>query len=436
MGSRPAVTRSTGPDPGRAHWDPEIQALPRDALLALQLERLNRQAARSFDVPVPFFRRKLEAAGVGRDGLASLDDLQRVPLTVKQELRDSEAEHPPFGDYRGAPATDCVRLATTTGTSGRPTILLWTRKDLEIDYEANARNQWRAGVRPGDRIYVTAHPGYLNGGEALVRGAMEYFGLLTISVGPPDDEREMRKAIELFQMVKPTQYRFFPGAWKKYYELAKQMGLDPEADLGMAASEPDPRAQYRSASAGADAFPYLGTACAEDRGAHMCDDLIIVESVDPATGSRVPAGSRGHLVVTTLERDNFVIRYDLEDVVHIEDDQCACGETSARVFWHGRAKDVVRVGERQLLPIDVELAMLEFSALMGPATFFQLVRKRSQPQPALIVRIEPERDDAVDGAKVRERIASALGVPVEIEWIARGGTPRASYKSDYVVDEG
>lgn len=426
----------TEPDPGRSFWNPEMQTLSREALRALQLERLNRQIARAFDVPVPFFREKLTAAGVTHDGLASLDELEKIPLTVKQELRDSEAEFPPFGSYRGADVRQCIRMATTTGTTGRPTILLWTRRDLDIDHEANARNQWRIGGRPGDRIYVTAHPGYLNGGEPLVRGAMEHFGWLTISVGPPEDEAEMRKAIELFQLVKPTQYRFFPAAWKKYYELALKMGLDPEKDLGLVASEPDPRAQYRAASAGADAFPYLGSACAQDRGAHACDDLVITECVDGATGRPVPMGERGHLVVTTLERDNFMIRYDLEDVIHIEDDLCACGETSARVFWHGRAKDVVRVAERQLLPHDVELAMVEFSAAMGPGTVYQLVRRKAQPQNALVIRIEPERDDAVDRVKVQERMTAELGVPVEVEWVARGTTPRASYKSEYVIDEG
>ncbi len=423
-------------DPASPFWDREIQTLPRERLAALQLERLNRQIGRAYDRPIPFWKRKLEQAGVGPDGLGSLGEFARIPLTVKQELRESETQNPPFGDYRGAPINECIRMATTTGTSGRPTILLWTRKDLDIDYEANARNQWRTGARPGDRIYVTAHPGYLNGGEPLVRGAMEHFGWLVISVGPPENEEEMRRSIELFRVVRPNQYRFFPAAWKKYYELAKQMGLDPEADLGLTASEPDPRAQYRAASAGADAFPYLGSACAEDRGPHVCEDLVIVESVDPSTGRSVPAGERAHLVVTTLERDNFMLRYDLEDVIHIEDDPCACGETSARAFWHGRAKDVVAVGDRRLLPIDVELAMVGFNAMLGPGTVYQLVRRRAQPQGALVIRLEPERDDAVDRAVVRERIASELGVPVEVEWMPQGTLARASYKSEYVVDEG
>lgn len=425
----------TGRDHSSPYWDAEMQTLPRERLAALQLERLNRQIARAFDRPIPFWKRKLEQGGVEREGLASLDEFARIPPTVKQELRDSEAADPPFGDYRGAATNECIRMATTTGTTGRPTILLWTRKDLDIDYEANARNQWRTGARPGDRIYVTAHPGYLNGGEPLVRGAMEHFGWLVVSVGPPENEAEMRKAIELFRLIKPQQYRFFPAAWKKYYELAKEMGLDPEADLGLTASEPDPRAQYRAASAGADAFPYLGSACAEDRGSHVCEDLVIVESVDPSTGRSVAPGERGHLVVTTLERDNFMLRYDLEDVIHMEDDPCTCGETSARVYWHGRAKDVVRVGDRQLLPIDVELAMVEFNALLGPGTVYQLVRRSAQPQASLIVRLEPERDDGVDRTKVQERTAEVLGVPVEIEWLARGTVARASYKTEYVVDE-
>ena len=424
----------TEASPDRQYWNPETQTLPRSKLRALQLERLQRQIRRSFETPVPFFKRKLESGGVGPDGLSSLDDLHRIPLTVKQEFRESEDANPPYGDYRGVPPERCVRLATTTGTTGRPTILLWTRKDIDIDHEANARNQWRLGHRPGDRIYVTAHPGYLNAGEPLVRGAMESFGFLTISVGPPVDEAEMRRNIELFRLVKPTYYGLFGPAWRKYYELAREMGLDPEKDLGLAAFEPDPRAQYRFASAGADAFPYLGSACSHERGPHACEDLVIIESVDPATGRPVAAGTRGHLVVTTLERDNFVLRYDLEDIVHIEDDACPCGETSARVFWHGRAKDVVRVGDRQFLPIDVELALLEFAPVMGPATVFQLVRK-GESQDALIVRLEPEREDAADPKKVHDALAVALGVAVEIEWLARGTTARASYKATWVIDE-
>lgn len=413
-------------------WNAAVQTAPRDELRGLQLERVQRQIKRAHEVPVPLFKRKLEAAGVGPAGVTSLDELDSIPLTVKQELRDAEAAHPPFGDYRGAPLADCVRLATTTGTSGRPTILLWTKRDLEIEYEAYCRNQRRGGLKPGDTVVVTAHPGYLNGGEPMVRGAMEHFGALCVSVGPPTDEAEIRKAIEIFQLVKPTRYALMGPARLKFYEVAKEMGLDPEEDLGLTPAPVNPAAQYLSASAGMDAFAYLGSACSAERGAHVAEDLAIVQIVDPATGRSLPDGERGHLVLTTLERDNFVVRYDLEDIAHLETDPCACGETTARLFWHGRDKDVVRVADKTLLPIDVELPLQAFDELKQPALIFQLARRASQPQAQLEIRVEAEGD--IDRDKISVSLAQSVGVPAVIEWLPLGGIPRTTYKPAYIVD--
>mgnify|MGYP000605878747 CR=1 FL=1 len=120
----------------RAYFDPEIQTMPLERVHELQAERLGRQLDRVWNTPVPFFRRKLESAGLRRDDLVGLDALRLIPATLKDELRQSEAEHPPFGDYRGAPIDKCVRLGASTGTSGEPTLILWTRKDLDVDYQA------------------------------------------------------------------------------------------------------------------------------------------------------------------------------------------------------------------------------------------------------------------------------------------------------------
>src|SRR6266567_3509373 len=129
-------------------YRPQIQALPREEIRALQESRLRDLIRRVFDQPVPFFRRKLESAGIGPDDVKTLDDLVAVPRTTKQELRDSEAESPPLGDYRGAPLERCVRLSTSTGTTGRPTIIPFTRHDLEVEYDAAGRSFWRQGYRP------------------------------------------------------------------------------------------------------------------------------------------------------------------------------------------------------------------------------------------------------------------------------------------------
>ena len=135
----------------RRYYDAAIQTMPLERLSRLQEERLGRQLDRVWSVPVPFFRRKLERAGLGRADLRGLDDLALVPTTVKAELRASEEEHPPFGDYRGAPLAACVRLGASTGTSGRPTLILWTRKDLEVDQAASARGRDAAARIVGER---------------------------------------------------------------------------------------------------------------------------------------------------------------------------------------------------------------------------------------------------------------------------------------------
>ncbi|MBV8295550.1 MAG: hypothetical protein JO085_01835, partial [Acidimicrobiia bacterium] len=174
-----------GPDPRPADqkfWDPGMQTMSRDERRALQDERLGDVVRRTFERPVPLFKRKLEEAGVsGPDDIESVDDLVHVPTTVKDDLRQSETEHPPVGDYRFTDIRECIRIGTSTGTTGTPTLMLWTRHDIWVEYESAARWWWRIGYRPG-QIITHAHPAYLYGGGVMLQGAYEYFGLLSIWV--------------------------------------------------------------------------------------------------------------------------------------------------------------------------------------------------------------------------------------------------------------
>src|SRR6266487_802283 len=128
---------------------PDVQTLPRDRLRALQDERLRALIHRIFNQPIAFFRAKLQAAGIGPDDIKSVDDMPKIPRTVKQELRDDEAAHPPLGSYRGASASQCIRLSTSTGTTGRPTMILFTKHDLDVEYDAGCRSFTRQGRKPG-----------------------------------------------------------------------------------------------------------------------------------------------------------------------------------------------------------------------------------------------------------------------------------------------
>jgi len=334
---------------GRRYYDAAIQTMPLERLRRLQEERLARQLDRVWSIPVPFFRRKLERAGLRRADLRGLDDLALIPTTVKAELRASEEEHPPFGDYRAAPLSACVRLGASTGTSGRPTLILWTRKDLEVDYAASARGRWRWGLRPGMSL-ANAHPFGMNAGGWHFSHGIEALGVLNIPSGPPVGEQHVRDVIEVWRRVRPDMYRLFGNVARTYADAARAMGLDPERDLNLAVAGDHPSEQYLMASSGLEALPLLGSACDERDGAHLAEDLAIVEVIERRTGKPRGHGERGSLVVTVLEKDNFLLRYDLEDVVRWNLEPCPCGETHRRLFYEGRVRDLVPVGEVEVLP--------------------------------------------------------------------------------------
>jgi phenylacetate-CoA ligase len=409
---------------------PDVQTLARDQLRSLQEERLRALVRRIFDAPVPFFRRTLEAAGIGPDDVKTLEDLRAVPRVTKQDLRASEEAHPPLGDYRGAPVERCVRLSTSTGTTGRPTIMLLTPHDLAVENDAAGRMFARQGYRPGE-IITHAHPGGLNGGQALLGGAIEAYGCMNVPVGPPASKADIERAIALWRELKPHRYEMFGPPLHIFWEAAEAMGLDPQRDLNM--PKPTELPPWRTMSAGLECFAFLGSACAEANGAHVCEDEAIVEAVDPATGHPVPDGERGHLVVTSLTKDNFLLRYDLEDLVRVDRSPCPCGETHLRAFWDGRSKDVVRAGELQLLPIDVWLVLREVDAVSSPAVEYQLVRTAETS--ALRVRVEAAAPDESVARRVTALLEERLGVPVMLELLEAGTLPRPFYKPAPVVDE-
>jgi phenylacetate-CoA ligase len=419
----------------RAYYDPAIQTMPLEQVHRLQAERLARQLDRVWSVPVPFFRRKLEAAGLGRADLRGLDDLALIPPTHKSELRASEEAHPPFGDYRGAPLEACVRLGASTGTSGRPTLILWTRKDLEVDYTASARARWRWGLRPGMSL-ANAHPFGTNAGGWHFSHGIEMLGVLNVPSGPPVGADHVRDVIEVWRRVRPDMYRLFGNVARTYADAARARGLDPERDLNLKVAGDHPSEQYMMVSSGLEALPLLGSACDERDGAHLAEDLAIVEVVDPGTRRPCGHGERGSLIVTVLEKDNFLLRYDLEDVVRWNTRPCPCGETHRRLFYEGRLRDVVRAGGRDVLPIDVALVLYDFPEVSTPSAEYLLVRGAG---PAERLHVQIEHDAALgDVAGLRRRLAERfrdrLGVDTELELVARGAVPRFAYKATRVVD--
>ncbi len=260
---------------------------------------------------------------------------------------------------------------------------------------------------------------------------------MNVPCGPPGSSPWTAEVVRLLSLVKPAHYRFFGNAGAQYAAAARAAGYDPERDLNLHVEGEDPKEQYKSVSAGLEALGMLGTACGEDDGAHVAEDLAIAEVIDRNTGRPVAGGERGNLVVTVLGKDNAVLRYDLQDVVRLNTKPCPCGETHIRLFYEGRVKDVVAVGGREILPIDVLLALLDCAPLRGAPVEYQIVRRPASREIAL--RVEHSAAGGSDAAQVASSITAQvrerLGVPVALELLATNALPRFAFKAARVVDE-
>lgn len=440
----PEVLGPTPRDHSQAYWDPAVQTMDPEQLHELQDRRLKELVARALGTPVPLFGRKLRSAGIeSPEDFGGIADLHRIPLTVKQDLRDSEAELPPWGDYRFTSPRQAVRLGTSTGTTGDPTISIWTRRDLWIEYESAARTWWRFGHRPG-MIVTHAHPAYLYGGGAMLSGAYEYFGFLNIWVPPPDTDELAEQGLRFWTKVKPD-IPFMGFSTGRFFEVAAKLGIDPlDAGLefkglpgfGLGKGMP-------LMTAGAECYAYVGGPCGQSPGAHLCEDWAIVQAVDPETGREVPEGEWGNLVVTTLDRDNGLLRYDLEEACAVLRGPCECGETSIRALWGGRFKDLVAVQGKRFQPSELETALRQVGGVSEPTLEWQLVRPRpDQAGEPLVVRVERSEGSGADrlhdediASRCAAAIREALSITTTIELLDRGSIPRSGYKSSRVVDQ-
>jgi len=426
-------------DTAQKYWDPEIQTLDRERMRTLQEQRLGALLTKVFDNPVPLFRDKLISAGIkSAADIKSLDDLRHIPLTVKQDLRDSEGAAPPWGTYRFTDPHQAVRIGQSTGTTGTPTISIWTRRDLWIEYESSARVWWRYGHRPG-MIVTHAHPAYLYGGGPMLSGSYEYFGMLNIWVPPPDTDELAEQGLRFWTRVTPD-IPFMGFSTGRFFEVAAKVGIDPK-DAGLVFKGMPGFGMGKGMplmTAGAECYAYVGGACGEMPGAHINEDWGIVQAVDPATGAEVADGEWGDLVVTTLDRDNGLLRYDLEEACAILREPCSCGETSIRGLWGGRFKDLIAVQGTRFQANEVEAALRAVGEINEPTLEWQMVRPTEDARP-LVVRVERGTGAGGDDADIAKRcvaaLRDALNIDADISVLARETIPRAGYKAGRVVDE-
>ena len=439
----PEVMGAPTRDHDQPFWDPEVQTMDPDSRRALQLERLKTLVTNSLTggpegTGVGLFQRKLAEAGIeSANDITALADINKIPTTVKQDLRDSEAGAPPLGDYRFTTINDCIRIGQSTGTTGTPTLTIVTRHDLWIEYESAARNWWRNGWRPG-QVVTHCHPAYLYGGGLMLSGTLEYFGFLNLWVPPPETDELAEQAIEIWKRIHPD-ISMAMLSMHRFTEVAAKLGVDLNEDCGFPSFSMGGfgRGLMPLMTAGFECYAYIGGPNSVSDGAHIHEDWAIVQAIDPETGADVPDGQWGNLVVTTLDRDNGLLRYDLEEAAMFDSTPCATGETTKRGFWGGRFKDFLKCGGVSFQPNDIERVLgREVPEACQPTLEFEIVNPKGGDGP-LVMRLEVGGDGgdplALD-AKVRHVIRLEIGLELDLAVMDRETLPRSGYKLKRVVD--
>lgn len=384
-----------------------------------------------------FFRLKLEDAGVDTRTVHTVEDLARVPLTTKEELRDAY----PFG-WTCVPLTDVVRLHASSGTTGRRIVATYTAQDLDDWADMFARCYEYAGVTRADRVQITPAFGLWTAGSGFQAGA-ERLGAMVVPTGPGNLDLQFDMLLELQSTVlcATSSFALLIAEEAHRRDLTERLALR----AGIFGSERWGDAMRRRIETllGIETFdlygftelygPGAGIDCREHEGIHYWDDYYVVEVIDPGTGELLPAGEEGELVVTTLRKQaQPLLRYRTRDLSRLIPEPCACGSPYPRIARiAGRSDDMFKVRGVQVYPSQIDAVL---SAIEGLGSEYQVVLSRVDGRERFVVRVEAGGD-----AGVRERVADALrrqlGVRPDVEILALGALPRTERKTRRVFDE-
>jgi len=432
-------------------WNRDIETAPRAALRALQAERLRATVARA-RARVPFYRAALAAAGV-REGDVDLTRLGDLPFTRKEDLRD----HYPFGLF-AVPREDVVRIHASSGTRGKPTVVGYTRSDLELWREVMSRALAAAGAEPGQLLQIAYGYGLFTGGLGFHDGA-EHMGLTVVPVSSGNTLRQ----ILLLQDFRPQGLACTPSFALHIGESMLEQGLDPRKvglSYGLFGAEPwteAMRAQLETlwGCAAVDFYglsemigPGVATECVEARdGLHLNEDHFLPEIVDPRTGAPLPDGREGELVLTSLTREALpLLRYRTGDVSRLDPAPCRCGRTTVRMARiKGRTDDMLIIKGVNVYPSQLEAALLGVPEL---APHYQLLVDRRSGFPTLAVHVEPAEHVVREWggfeaarpevtalcARVAAQLRGHLGLNPEIAVVAPKTIPRSEGKAVRVVE--
>ena len=433
------------PNDNSPFFDEKMETMTRAQIEALQLERL--QATVQHCMNSPFYRKRFEEAGLKPEDIKTLDDIRRIPFTTKQDLRDTY----PFG-MASVPLRECTRLHSSSGTTGTPTVILHTQKDLEEWAAQVARNLWMVGLRPDDVFQNSSGYGMFTGGLGFQYGA-ERLGMLTIPAAAGNSIRQ----IKFITDFGTTALHAVPSYVTRLYEVMQSMGVDPRRDTRLKVlaigAEPHSEEQRRRIEEmmGVKAYnsfgmsemcgPGVGFECKEQNGLHFWEDYYIVEIVDPETLEPVPDGEVGELVLTSLCREAMpLLRYRTRDLTRVLGRTCPCGRNHVRIDrMRGRSDDMMVLRGVNIFPIQIEKILMTFPEL---ASNYLITLTTDEDNDNMTVEVELEElftDDYRRLQNLTNRIQRALKDEIlltpHVKLLPKGSLPVSEGKAVRVVDK-
>ncbi|MCR5182775.1 MAG: phenylacetate--CoA ligase [Clostridia bacterium] len=426
------------------YYQREIETMPREELKKLQSERLVRQVRHVWE-HVPYYRGLMEKKGVTPDDIRSIDDLHKLPFISKEDLRLQY----PYG-LLGTDLKNCVRIHSTSGTTGRRVVAFYTQEDIDIWDDCCARAIVAAGGTDGDVCQIAYGFGLFTGGAGL-NGGSHKVGCLTLPMSSGNTDRQIQFMMDL----KATMLCCTPSYAAFIGESLKERGYRPEDNslkAGIFGAEPWTEEMRRGIeeALGIKAYDIYGLTetsgpgvafeCKEQSGMHINEDHFAAEIIDPDTGEVLPMGATGELVLTSLDKEAFpLLRYRTRDITKLSVEPCSCGRTFVKMKKPmGRSDDMMIIRGVNVFPSQIETVLLN----EGYAPNYQIVVGRENNTDTLDVYVEMSegtfsdvvKDMERETAKLAQAMKTMLGISAKVHLVAPKSIARSEGKAVRVID--
>ncbi|HUT31701.1 MAG TPA: phenylacetate--CoA ligase [Sedimentisphaerales bacterium] len=428
-------------------WKDDVECAAPSELKALQSDYLRKLVAYIYG-NCPVYKDKIDAANISPDNVKAIDDIKKLPFTTKIDMRDNY----PYGLF-SAPQNEIVEIHVSSGTTGNPTLVGYTRDDVKLWSDVMARTLCCAGAEPGNTIQIAYGYGLFTGGLGFHYGALE-MGLRII----PTSAGQTARQLKIMQDFKPEIIACTPSYALYMAEEVKQLGMDPAKGnwkIGVFGAEPWSESMRQEIEeiwnmSATDVYglseiigPGVAQECTYKDGLHIFSDVFYPEIIDPETGEDVSPGSDGELVITTLTKQGIpLIRYRTRDIVSMNLEKCRCGRTSPRISKiKGRTDDMIVVRGINVFPSQIEHVLV---GIDGTQPYYQIVVDREAHKLDMVeVLIEVEEKIFSDEIKklhemqekIKKEIESVLSIGVKVTLVEPKTIERSMGKSKRIIDK-